>query len=372
MAERREPYPFPSNIHVASSVTIKLNDTNYLLWKTQMESLLRCQKLLGFVTGQIAPPEQLINNTVGDVVTETANPAFEAWICTDQLVMSWIFGTLTEEVLGTVHCLATSHDVWVSLANNFNKSSVAREFELRRSLQLMSKRGKDYASYCRNFRSVCDKLSFIGKPVEESMKIFTFINGLGREYDPITTVIQSSMSRFPPPTFNDVISEISGFDTRLQSYEAVSDVTPNLAFQTQRSGYNSTHQGRGNSSNRFGSRGRGGYSTRGRGFSQQVNTSGWNQSQNSGGSNNPRPVCQICGRTGHSALKCWNRFDNSYQSEDTPQALAAHQVSDNSGREWVTDSGASAHITSTETPLTAATPYSGPETVMVADGAYLQ
>ena len=196
------------------------------------------------------------------------------------------------------------------------------------------------------------------------MKIFTFLNGLGREYDPITTVLQSSMSRIPSPTFNDVVLEVSGFDSKLQSYETSSDVSPHLAFQTQKGGYFGSGQ-RGRGSNR----GRGGYSTRGRGFSQQVNSSGWNPNQ-SGNSSNSRPVCQICGRTGHVALKCWNRFDNSYQSEDVPQALAALHVSDTSGREWLTDSGSTAHITPTTTSLQTATPYNGPENVMVADGSF--
>lgn len=113
---------------------------------------------------------------------------FEAWTCTDQLIKSWIFGTLTEEVLGYVHGLATSQEVWLSLADNFNKSFIAREFDLRRRLQLLTNRGKDFLVYCQKFRAICDQLSSIGKPVEESMKIFTFLNGLGREYDPITHV----------------------------------------------------------------------------------------------------------------------------------------------------------------------------------------
>lgn len=78
MAEALDPYPFPSNLHISSSVTIKLNDSNYLLWKTQFESLLRSQKLLGFVTGQLCAPAATIINTVNDVAVETPNPAFEA------------------------------------------------------------------------------------------------------------------------------------------------------------------------------------------------------------------------------------------------------------------------------------------------------
>lgn len=131
----------------------------------------------------------------------------------------------------------------------------------------------------------------------------------------------------------------------------------------------SNNCGRGYSNNRFGSnRGRGGFSSRGRGFHQQSTTSGRNSQQSD---NNTKPTCQIYGRVGHTALKCWNRFDNNYQSEELPQALAALQVSDSSEREWYPDSGATTHVTSTPAALKNATPYNGLDSIMVADGNYL-
>lgn len=311
MADPVNPYPFPSKIHVVSSVTLKLNDSNYLLWKTQFESLLSSQKLIGFVNGGVTPPEPTRTVVNNEVATQEANPLFEFWFCTDQLVKSLLFGTLSEEVLGHVHNLNTARDIWLSLAENFNKSSLSREFTLRRNLQLLSSKGKTLAVYSREFKTLCDSLSSIGKPVEESMKIFGFLNGLGREYDPITTVIQSSLSKFPQPTFNDVVSEVQGFESKLKSYEDNTTVSPHMAYNTQRTdvnpeaktsapSYNPNYRGRGRSPYR----GRGGYTSRGRGFVQH---------QAPPNSAQGRPVCQICGRQGHTALKCYNRFDNNYQ-----------------------------------------------------------
>lgn len=366
MADNPNPYAFPSNVHILSSVTLKLNDSNYLLWKTQMESLLSSQKLLGFVNGAAAAPTPTRQVTQGEAQIEEPNPQHEAWFCSDQLVRSWIYGTLSEEVLGTVHTLATSKEVWDSLAENFNKSSLAREFSLRRSLQLLSKKDKTLAVYCRDFKSICDSLSAIGKPIEESMKIFGFLNGLTREYDPISTVIQSSLSKFPAPTFNDVISEVQGFDAKLKSYEEQAPVTPHLAFSTQQQqpqeyrntapSYNPNYRGRGRSNY---NRGRGGYSTRGRGFSQHQTTTG---------ASGERPVCQICSKTGHTALKCHNRFNNNYQSN---AAFSSLRVVDETGREWFPDSGATAHVTPSAAQLQDVHPYEGDDAIMVGDGAYL-
>lgn len=77
------PYPFPDNIHVSSSVTIKLTDSNYLLWKTQFESLLFCQKLIGFVNGVVTAPSKTNTAINGDTTTEVPNPLYESWFCTD-------------------------------------------------------------------------------------------------------------------------------------------------------------------------------------------------------------------------------------------------------------------------------------------------
>lgn len=161
------------------------------------------------------------------------------------------------------------------------------------------------------------------------------------------------MSRLPTLTFTNVLFEVQCFDSCLQEYETTA-VNPHMAFNTQdtqaQQAFQTTHQlnkDRGYYNNRFGSNlVRGGFSSRGRGFHQQ-NTS-------SGGSNT-RPTCQICGRIGHVALKCGNRFDNNYQS----------------GNEWFPDSGASAYITSTASGLQNATQYHGLESIMVADGNHV-
>ncbi|KAG2298182.1 hypothetical protein Bca52824_034654 [Brassica carinata] len=123
-------------------------------------------------------------------------------------------------------------NIWVCLAENFNKSSLSREFTLQRSLQLLTNKGKNLAAYSREFKMLCGALNSIGKPVDESMKIFGYLNGLGREFHPITTVIQSSLTKFPQPTFNDVVSEVQSFDSKLQSSED-NTTTPHLSFNVQ-------------------------------------------------------------------------------------------------------------------------------------------
>ncbi|XP_010497136.1 PREDICTED: uncharacterized protein LOC104774169, partial [Camelina sativa] len=186
--------------------------------------------------------------------------------------------------------------------------------------------------------AICDALSSIGKPIDESLKIFGFLNGLGRDYEPIATVVQSSLSKISPPSFGDVVSEVESFDNKLQSYNVPDAVTPHLAFHVQQSGYGNqsrgSYRGRGRSSGQ--NRGRGGYSSRGR---------------------------------GHLASDCWNCFDHNYQRPDVAQVFSSLKISD--GNDWLTDSGATAYVTSSAINLQSATTYNGNDTVQVGHGTYL-
>lgn len=74
---------------------------------------------------------------------------------------------------------------------------------------------------------------------------------------------------------------------------------------------------------------------------------------------------------GHIALKCYNRFDNNYQSADTAQTFSSLHISDASGKEWHPDSGATTHVTPNTSDLHSATPYAGNDTVLVGDGTFL-
>lgn len=91
----------------------------------------------------------------GEVVQQATDPDHESWFCIDQLVKSWIFRTFSEEALGSVWALWTAKEVWsTSLANTYNWSSISREFDIKRKLQLLTKQGKSCSVYAREYASI--------------------------------------------------------------------------------------------------------------------------------------------------------------------------------------------------------------------------
>ena len=281
--------------------------------------------------------------------------------------MAWLFGSLTEEALRSVYGLHSAQEVWLSLSKKYNRVSATRKLDLQRKLQGMKKDQKTMSEYLNEVKSVCDQLDSIGCPVTEQEMIYGALSGLGKEYESICTVIEHSMDSVAELSFEDAVFKLVNFDDKLKVYSHVLEVSPHLAFHTGR-GY--SNRGRGYYNNR-GHRGRGvsntggSYSTRGRGFQQQL----------TGGSSNTRQTCQICGRFGHSTARCYNRFDQDFQPQQTQHALTTARLSEQqqqfNGQEWFPDSAASAHITNDGSRLQSSQPYLGNDQVIVGNGDYL-
>ena len=357
--------PFTAPLTITQCVTLKLNDSNYLSWKFQFEQFLNSQSLLGYVTGATPRPSPTVSVTNGEIVTETANPAYAKWVQTDQRIMAWLCGSLSEEAIKSVYGLRSSQELWYYLAQKYNRISPTRKLELQSRVQNTKKGARSLAEYLSEMKLLCDQLDSIGAPLSDQEKIYGVLRGLGREYESISTVIESSMDTFPGPNFDDVVFKLIGFNDKLSTYESSTEVSLHQAFYSNnRGGYSS--RGRGN---RGGTHGGGGYSTQGRGFHQQIS----HGSGRGGGSSEDRPTCQICNKFGHPAYKCFKRFDHSFQTEEYHRALAAFRSKQQqtTGQEWCADSGATAHITNQTSHLQSAQAYSGGDTVLVGNGEYL-
>lgn len=73
-----------------------------------------------------------------------------------------------------------------------------------------------------------------------------------------------------------------------------------------------------------------------------------NHQKSGQGGRGPRPTCQVYyEKIGHTAIKCYRRHDNSYQTEEVHSApMVAMTTSNQVDPNWYTDSSATDHITS--------------------------
>ncbi|OMO98846.1 hypothetical protein COLO4_13671 [Corchorus olitorius] len=134
-----QTYPYPSTLNVSNFVSLRLNQKNYLLWRTQILALVESQDMLGFLDGEFSAPAERIASEGTDSDGSKANPVFVAWRRSDRLLRGWITSTLSEEVLGLVVGLVSSADVWKALEAAFAQNSQEREFHLTQQLSMIRK-----------------------------------------------------------------------------------------------------------------------------------------------------------------------------------------------------------------------------------------
>lgn len=86
----------PPNLLVASAVTEKLTRANYAVWKAQVRSQIRGARRNGHLTGAIKKPAEEILDKVGNKIP---NLVFEAWDATDQQILSFLFASMSREIM---------------------------------------------------------------------------------------------------------------------------------------------------------------------------------------------------------------------------------------------------------------------------------
>ena len=128
--------PTPSIGHL---VTIKLTNSNYLMWKAQFVPYLRSQQLLGFVDGTNPRPAATITQATNSGARQAPNPAYHQWLLQDQLVLSALLSSLSEDILGRVWRFTTATEVWSALEGMFSSGSRARTMQIWMQLSTMKK-----------------------------------------------------------------------------------------------------------------------------------------------------------------------------------------------------------------------------------------
>ncbi|KAH0764298.1 hypothetical protein KY285_000169 [Solanum tuberosum] len=243
--------------------------------------------------------------------------------------MSWISGTLTEESMYLIVGCSTANEMWECLEEAYLQATKDNEFQLKQQLQSVNLGTKTIDEYIKEFKGICDGLAAIHKPVDEDIKVINFARGLGLKYKTFRTVM------------------LGGDMIRTCNLQVVPQQNHNMTFSAQRG------RGRGNYSQR---RGNNNFNSRGRGFKPAGQGTGSYNSRNGQGPQNSSlsgshernntDACQICGRNNHTALKCFYRWDYSYQAADElSQALTDTNLQNTTDDTLYVDSGASSHMT---------------------------
>uniref|UniRef100_A0A803QN75 Retrotransposon Copia-like N-terminal domain-containing protein n=1 Tax=Cannabis sativa TaxID=3483 RepID=A0A803QN75_CANSA len=296
--------PFSNSL--TSSLTIKLDRTNYLAWKSQVVPTVIGHDLDEILFNNIHPPPTLI--------TRETNPNFKQWKKRDQLLLSWLRSSMSEGILGSVAAHSTSFEVWKSLEQKFSGQSKARLLQLKSQLTNIQKGNMSISDYVDKIKSICDNLAIVGCIVNDQDIELQLLNGLGPEYDSVVSGITSTNES---KSLEEIQALLMAHECRLERHHSVSNISnkmaANLAVGNSRTGYNSSRNGN------F------------RPFFQQNRSNEAARNPNNFPprylNSNSRPICQVCLKVGHTASVCHYRFDKNFvtpkNNSQSPKAYLA-------------------------------------------------
>lgn len=151
------PPHFPFNINnIVHFVSVKMENTNFLLWKFQFLVILQTHNLVGSIDGSLPYPPQFLKVDG----KSSLNLDYTLWVKQDQQWVSLIMATLSKPLLGrVVDPSYTSFSIWSKLESHFASSSKLQIIQLQSQLQTIKKGATPIAEYVNTLRTLANQLA---------------------------------------------------------------------------------------------------------------------------------------------------------------------------------------------------------------------
>ncbi|KAL5800889.1 hypothetical protein ACOSQ3_032521 [Xanthoceras sorbifolium] len=98
---------------------------------------------------------QVIDSVFGET-TLNFNDEYLNWEKIDQLLVSWLFSTLTQSVLGQVTSCVTACEVWSLLVQLYSTHSMAHIMHIMSQLQSLKKGALSITEYVVKMKGIVD------------------------------------------------------------------------------------------------------------------------------------------------------------------------------------------------------------------------
>src|ERR1044072_1115619 len=211
------------------TLSIKLDDTNFLSWRQQVEGVIRSQKLQSFVINPQIPDRFLSDE---DRDANVVNPAYSLWEQQDSALFAWLLSSLSTSLLPSVVSCIHSYQVWDEIHSLFASQSEAQTTKLRSELKSVSKGTQSVADYLQRIKAIVNTLQMIGDPVSFRDHVDAIFDGLPEDFNPLLAVV---FQRGSTHSVQDIEAMIVSLDARLtrSRKKQLQDASLNVAHLSQ-------------------------------------------------------------------------------------------------------------------------------------------
>nr|TKR99372.1 Retrovirus-related Pol polyprotein from transposon TNT 1-94 [Populus alba] len=195
---RQPPRPHPShpalavsNINTFIKVTLDIEKDQYITWSELFKIHARAYQVLD----HIIPPSAA--EMKQDTSLQDTDP--DLWSRVDAIVLQWIYGTISEDLLNTIlERDSTAALAWNRLRDIFSDNKNSRALYLEQEFsKVQMEHFADASSYYQHLKSLSDQLSNVGSPVTNERLVLQLVSGLTDAYASIGSQIHHGDS-LPP------------------------------------------------------------------------------------------------------------------------------------------------------------------------------
>ena len=154
------------------------------------------------------------------VLLDAASLDVPAWRRMDAVVRSWLFGTLTAELMETVRVREdTTRVTWVRIEEQFRGNRETRALQLDAAFRLFEQGDLSITDYCRRMKSMADDLGDLGEVIQDRTLVLNVLRGLNERYSHMVALLKRSRLF---PTFDEVRNDLLLEELTINSTQASS------------------------------------------------------------------------------------------------------------------------------------------------------
>ena len=173
---------------------IKLDRSNYMIWKSQILSSVRANGLEDLLDGSKTSPDQFLQSETESISGDAElNPAYTTWKRKDQLLLSWLMSSISIEILSLVVNFETSLELWTSLKQQFGYETSAKKVHLKIMLNNLRKGPMTVTEFFGKLKAITDELAIAGNPISSLDFLTHLISRLGQPYYSVVVYLKANL-----------------------------------------------------------------------------------------------------------------------------------------------------------------------------------
>ncbi|KAL0360335.1 UNVERIFIED_CONTAM: hypothetical protein Sradi_3718000 [Sesamum radiatum] len=123
-----------------------LDGTNFLTWSRAIYVSLGTKMKLGFIDGTFPRPP-------------IGSATFEQWRRVDLMVTSWIWNSISKEIVEAFMYVASSRELWLELQGRYGRSNGPMVYQIQREISLVSQRDLSLTAYVTKVKKLWNELA---------------------------------------------------------------------------------------------------------------------------------------------------------------------------------------------------------------------